>query len=287
MYVTIGALLWSIAGLALKYIPWHPLSISCVRGTVAALTIGCIRRKWRPRMTRATVCAALCMFVTAILFMFANKLTTAANAIVIQYTAPVYVLLASAMVRKTRLRTLDILTVVFTIGGVILFFVDQLGEGAWLGNALALLSGATFAGVFFFNSDASANPEDASYVGCAVSIFLLPLLLSDPQVQLPAADWTPWIAVILLGVFQLGLGYFFFAKGVQQTGAVTAVIISAAEPILNPVWVFLVMGERPGTLSIIGGIIVIVTICIYNALNARQANASSAGNSEEELSPAK
>ena len=273
-YVMLGALLWSFAGLAVKFIPWHPLSIACVRGVTAAITIALVRRKWRPKLNKATAWASVCMLATTILFMFANKLTSAANAIVLQYTAPVYVLLASALIRKTRLRLVDILTVIFTIVGVVLFFVDRLGEGALLGNSVALVSGMTFAGVFFFNSDPSASPEDASFIGCGLSIFLVPMLFFDPQVS--AGGWTPWVAVILLGVIQLGLGYYFFSKGVQQTGAVTAVIISAAEPILNPVWVFLVLRERPGILSIIGGIVVIVTICGYNMLGARQKETATA-----------
>ena len=268
VYVMMAALFWSFAGLGVKYIPWHPLSISCIRGTVAAITIACIRRKWRPVLNRATVMAALCMFVTTVLFMFANKLTSAANAIVLQYTAPVYVLIATAVASKKKLRPLDLFTVLFTIAGIVLFFVDHLGAGALLGDLLALLSGVTFAGVFFFNGLPSSNPEDASFLGCAFSVFLIPFLFTDPQII--AAGWIPWAVAIPLGIVQLGLAYFCFAKGVQQTGAVTAIIISAAEPILNPIWVFLVIREQPGPLSILGGVIVIVTICAYNLISAKK-----------------
>ena len=268
MYVMLAALFWSFAGLGVKYIPWHPLSISCVRGTVAAITIACIRKQWRPTFTRTTLWAALCMFATTILFMFANKLTSAANAIVLQYTAPVYVLIATAIVNKTKLRPIDLLTVVFTLVGIVLFFLDHLGKGALLGDILALLSGLTFAGVFFFNSRPTTHPQDASFIGCGMSIVLLPMLFTDKQVV--SSGVMPWVVVILLGIFQLGLAYLFFAKGVQKTGAITAVVISAAEPILNPIWVFLVMREQPGTLSLIGGMIVIATICFYNLCNAKQ-----------------
>ena len=268
LYVMLGALFWSLAGLGIKYVPWHPLSISCVRGVVAAITIGCIRRQWKPTFSKATVCAALCMFATTVLFMFANKLTSAANAIVLQYTSPIYVLVASALASKNRLRLIDILTVIFTLLGVVLFFLDHLGDGAILGDVLALLSGATFAGVFFFTSKPSANPQDASFMGCMLAGVLFPMLLVDKQVV--TGGIMPWVVIIALGVVQLGLGYLFFAKGVQRTGAVTSVIISAAEPILNPLWVFLALGETPGALSIVGGAIVIITICAYNVVSARK-----------------
>ena len=268
LYVMLAALLWSFAGVGAKYIPWHPLSISCVRGAVAAITIACMRRQQRPTLTKATIAASLCMFATSTLFMFAIKLTSSANAIVLQYTAPVYVLIATTLVKKSRFRPMDIGAVLLTLTGIVFFFVDHMGKGAMLGNALSLLSGMTFACVFFINSLPSANPQDASLIGCALSFLLLPMLLIDKQVV--SAGWLPWFVAILLGSVQLGLAYYFFSKGVQQTGAITSSIICTAEPILNPLWVFLVMNERPGTLSIIGGIIVIITICTYNILSVKQ-----------------
>ena len=268
LYVALGALLWSFAGLGVKFIPWHPLSISCVRGVVGALTIALMGRRWRPTLNKATVLTGFFMFATAILFMFANKLTSAANAIVLQYTAPVYVLIASALAAKARLKALDICTVLLTLLGIVLFFVEHMGKGALLGDSLALLSGLTFAGVFFCNSLPGTNPQDASFLGCAMAIFLVPMLFTDPQVA--AGGLVPWVAVVSLGVAQLGLGYYFFAKGVKQTGAVAASIISTAEPIFNPIWVFLFLGERPGVLSLLGGGIVVVTICVYNILSAKR-----------------
>ena len=269
MYMLMAAVFWSFAGLCAKFIPWHPLSISAVRGPIAAITVMCARRQWRIKLSRTTVMAALCMCATTVLFMFANKLTSAANAIVLQYTAPAYVLVATALIRKAKFRPVDVFTVVFTLGGIVLFFVDHMGQGALLGDVLALLSGLTFAGVFFFNGLPSSNPEDASVLGCALSGLFFPMVFMDTQVV--TAGLEPWIVVIAMGVVQLGLAYFFFAKGVQQTGSVTAAVISSCEPILNPIWVFLAMGERPGTLSIIGGAIVILTICVYNLWNAKNA----------------
>jgi len=270
VYVLLAAIFWSFAGIGVKYIPWHPLSISCVRGIVAAITIACLQKQWKIKLTKATVMAAACVFVTTILFMFANKMTSAANAIVLQYTSPIFVLIASTIASKSKFKLMDICTVCLTLLGITLFFMDSIGvQGNLWGDILALLSGVTFAGVFFVNGLPSANPKDASLLGCAFSIFLLPMLFTDGGVAM--GGWQAWVVAILLGTVQQGLAYYFFAKGVSQTGSVTASIICTAEPILNPLWVFLIMKERPGVLSLIGGVIVVATIAVYNIISIRQS----------------
>ena len=266
LYILIAALLWSLAGLGIKYIAWHPLSIACVRGTFAALTIIVLRRKAVMKLTRATIITALCMNATIIMFMFANKLTTAANAVVLQYTAPVYVIIFSMIILKTRPRLLEIVAVLMIFGGIALFFIDHFSKGVLLGDILALLSGVTFSGVFFFNTLPDANPSDASVLGCSMLAVLIPFLFFDPQVANGGAF--PWIVAISLGVFQFGIAYYFFSKGIQSTGAVASSIICTLEPIFNPIWVFLALGEKPGNLSIIGAVIVIATVCLYNVVNS-------------------
>ena len=260
----------------IKSIPWNPLSIVCLRGLTAALTLTLLRRGWRVPITRTTLPAAVCMFLTAVLFISATKLTTAANAAVLQYTAPIYVILFTFIFLKKKSRPLDIITVVITFGGISLFFIDRIQFGSLLGDGLALLCGMTLAGVFYFNGLPESRPLDSVYLGCMLSVILLPVLFFDPQ--LIAGGPLPWLMLGLLGVFQFGLGYFFFSKGIKQTGAVTASIIGMAEPIFNPVWVFLVIGELPGFLAIVGAVIVITMICYYNiatsARNRRLANST-------------
>jgi drug/metabolite transporter (DMT)-like permease len=267
VYILLAALFWSLGGVGVKYVPWQALPISCVRSIAAAATIAVMRRQWRIRWTKATVLAALCAFATVTLFMFSNKLTTAANAIVLQYTAPVYVILMTVFVSKKPLRKTDLAAVVVILGGISLFFIDHLGHGMLLGDCLALASGVAFAGVFFFNSLPGANPLDANYLGCVLSALLLPWLWIDPAVREGGA--VPWIVAVSMGIFQLGLGYFFFSIGIRRTSGITSSIICTIEPILSPVWVFLVVGERPGVISIVGACIVIVTVCLYNIADAR------------------
>lgn len=280
VYVALAALMWSMAGLLTKYVPWQPLSIACVRSVTAALTVGIIRRKFFVKINRATLLAGLCLFATTVLFICSNKLTTAANAVVLQFSSPVYVILGTAILNRKRPRAAELLAVALTIGGVALFFLDHLGQGHLAGDLMALLAGVTFAGVFFFNCLPGASPMDGCFLGCALSIVFLPALLTDPSVR--TGGWKPWVVVLILGVFQLGIAYMAFAKGIQSTGAVTSSIICGIEPILNPIWVFLVLGERPGNLAIVGAAVVILTISLYNIWLAKSTQALKAREAEAE-----
>ena len=262
LFILIAALLWSLGGVGTKFIPWQPLSIASIRGILAAIVLLCFRKGAKIHFTRSTICGALCVFTTTVLFMFANKLTTAANAIVLQYMAPVYVLIGVMLVQKKRPKWIDMITILLTFTGIILFFVDHLGSGKTLGDVLAILSGVSFAGVFFFNDLPDSYPQDANLIGCSLSMLLLPFVFTDSAVVQGGSS--PWIAAILLGIVQLGFAYYFFGKGISEVGPVSASIIAIVEPVLNPIWVFLLLQEKPGPLSIFGAAIVIFTILLYN-----------------------
>ncbi len=268
LYIALAATLWSTSGLAVKYIPWMPLSLACARGVIAGITIALFRRKFTVKLTRSVVLSAICLAATTILYICANKLTNAANAIVFQNSAPAYVILLTMLSTRTKPRGVDIITVLLTLTGIAMFFIDHMGHGALFGDILALLSGVTFAGVFFFNSMPDGDPSGASYLGCCLSALLLPFLFFDNSLQ--TGGVLPWMIVIYLGVFQLGIGYFLFSKGSVSTDPLTASIICMIEPIFNPILVFLVMGERPGALSIMGAVVVLVTILLYNILTAKR-----------------
>jgi len=246
----------------IRYIPWNPFSIGSVRGAAACLAIGLYRRSWRVTLNKQTIFAAVCVMATSFLFMAANQLTTAANAIVLQYTAPAYVIVMTLIKGGERPRALDLITVALTFAGITLFFFDQLDAGALLGNLLSLLSGVTFACVFFMNSLPEVDPFETSFLGLGMSALFLPVLFFDQAVL--TSGMTPVALMLIMGVFQLGLAYIMFSKGIKKTGAVTASIISTLEPVLNPVWVFLAVGERPGMLAIVGAVVVIGAITGYN-----------------------
>lgn len=270
LQVLAAAVLWSFAGLGIKHVGWSPLSIAFARGLLAAGVIWAFHRRKFRKPTPAVWLGALGIFCTCVLFLLSNRLTTAANAIVLQYTAPVFVILLSATFLRVRPKRADLLAVGFTLLGVVLFFVDHLGHGALLGDLLALLSGLTFAGVFFANGMPGSNPEQAAFQGNLLSLLLLPFFLSDPKaLSGQALDWT---VVALLGVFQLGLAYVLFSSGSRRTSPVAAAVICTIEPILSPVWVFLAVGETPGPLALVGMGVVILSVALYNFASAMKGS---------------
>ena len=263
------AVLWSFAGIAVKFISWSPITIACLRGILAAAVIGLINWRRFTRPAPAVWLGAVALFATSIIFILCNRLTTAANAIVLQYTAPIFVIFLSALLLHNRPTRLDIFTVLFTLAGIVLFFIDHLGHGALIGDCLALVTGLTFGLVFIANSMKGSNPVLVSFLGNLMSIFLLPFALRDPALH--AAAPAEWVVILLMGVFQMWLSYALFAVGMETTPPIKASVICALEPVLNPVWVFLLMGEKPGKLAIFGIIIVIATILFYNIATLRIA----------------
>ena len=252
-----------------KLIPWSGLSIAALRSLIAALTIGLVRKSFRVRWTRSTVLAGIFILSTTVLYMIANKLTSAANAIVLQYTTPLHIIVLSLIVFKQKPRKRDLMAITGVALGIALFCADQLESGRLLGDVLALASGMTFAGVFFANKLDGASPVDAAFLGNALGIVLLPFLFFDP-LFIHNQGPLPWITIIVMGIFQQSLGYLLFSKGIRLTSATTSSIIATLEPILNPIWVFLVIGETPSPIALTGGAIVLFTVLIYNTIVTRE-----------------
>jgi len=268
LYIVIAAIFWSFGGLLGKLIPWSGLTIAALRGIFAAITIAIYRRNFRFRFNKPILLAGISLTITTILFMLANKMTSAANAIVLQYTSPVFIILLTLIIYKQKPRKRDIFAIIGVIIGISIFFFDQFKSGNYYGDLIALASGLSFAAVFFANKLPNASPIDATYLGNLLSIFILPFIFFDQsfvQNQSP----TIWLYIILMGVFQLGFGYIFFSLGIKQTPATTSSIIATLEPILNPFWVFLILGEIPTILAIVGGLIVLITVSIYNTIVTR------------------
>lgn len=266
--IFIAAVMWSFAGLGAKLMSWNALSIACVRGFIASITIFLFRKKTKLTLNSSTILASISLLLTTTLFMSANKMTTSANAIVLQYTSPIFILILSVIFLKYKPKFVDYIAISLTLVGISLFFVDQLETGRWLGDLVALLSGLAFAGVFFANRLPKANPMDASLIGNMMSLLLFPFLMFDQNFL--SFKTTDLIVIVLLGVFQLGIPYILFSLGIKRTEAIKSSIISTIEPILNPIWVFLFLNELPGILSLIGGFIVLATILWYNTRKTRE-----------------
>ena len=265
------AFLWSTAGVVIKYIPWNPVAIAGVRAMIAAVTVLVWLRvsKTPLLITAHTWKVAVVMGATCLLFVIANKMTTAANAIVLQFTAPVFLLVFSAVFLGKRFCRADVLTVVITLGGIALFFFDQLDGGKMLGNIVAVASGCTMGLMYMFMDD--AKPAER-----LSSVFLSNALVA--LVGVPFAFITkvevsvvPVLLIVFLGVLQLGIPYILYALAAGDCPPLTCCLLSAIEPLLNPLWVLLFYGEKPGVFALIGGAIVIVTITAWSIYGEKAA----------------
>lgn len=268
LYLVVTAILWSLGGLLIKSVNSNPLAIAGVRSGISAILIIILNGRPKLNWSFAQIGAALAYSATVILFVIANKNTTAANAILLQYTAPVYVVVLSAWLLKEKIRLLDVVTVFFAMGGMVLFFVDSISAKGMIGNIIAALSGVAFAlFTIFMRMQKEGSPVESVLIGNVISAVIgVPFLFSSMP------DTKGWFCLVLLGLVQLGLPYILYSKAIKHVTAVEASVIPILEPVLNPVWVFMLLGEKPGALAIIGGVIVIAAITGRCLISIRTAS---------------
>ena len=225
------------------------------------------RRLPRLRWSALQIGTALCYAGVVILFTIANKMTTAANAILLQYTAPVYVALFSYWVLRERITVADWVTVGVVLGGMLLFFLDDLAPGNLAGNIFSVLSGVFFAlFTLLLRKQKDGSPAEAVMLGNIITALVgLPFYFQ----AFPTAF--EWGALVFLGLFQLGLSYIFYTIAIKNVIALEAILIPVIEPILNPVWVFLLLGEAPGPWALVGGVLVLGAVTALSIYKARTA----------------
>lgn len=258
LYILMTALLWSTGGLLIKYIPGNAVAINGARSFIALIFFWMYKREIKIKINGKILLAALCLVFTNLLYVIANKLTTAANAIVLQYTAPIYVLIWDCIYHKILPKKHQCLVVLMAVGGMVLFFFDQLGGGQMAGNIIAICAGLCFSGVFFINSLPESSSEDSSMIAFGLSFLISIPFLGD----IWKMDGIGIVALLVLGIFQVGLAYVLFAKGSKLTSPVSASLIGLLEAILNPVWVFLFYGEKMGRYALIGAAIILLAVVI-------------------------
>ena len=262
------AALWSIAGIFIKLVPWNAFAVASMRSLVAGAVIALYMaaKRYRFRLSRRALIAGMLEGGVYLCFVCANKLTTAANAIVLQFTSPVFIVLYSALFFGEKIKKSDLTVVLFTLVGIALFFFDQLLGGYILGNCVAILAGMIMAGMFMAIGSLKGEEKFSAVLIGQIFAFLVGLPFCFGGRIVPSA--TAILSVLVLGVFQLGISYILYAKSADYCPPLACCLLGALEPLLNPVWVFLFNGERPGLFALIGAVIVVgaITIwCIYKA----------------------
>lgn len=259
LYILITALLWSTGGILIKFIPGNAVAINGARSLVALLFFLIYKRSIKIKINPYIIAAAICLVLTNTLYVLANKMTTAANAIVLQYTAPIFVLVWDCIYRRRVPKKQQCVVVLMAFAGMILFFFDQLDGGQLAGNLIAIGAGLAFSGVFFINSLPQASSEDSSMIA-----FFLSFLISIPF--LGDVGNMDGMALVVLGVFQVGLAYVLFAKGAKLTSPVSASLIGLLEAVLNPLWVFLFYGEKVGKFALAGAAVILTAVILNTVM---------------------
>lgn len=291
MYVLLSAICFSTGGVLIKSIPWSSFTIQGLRSVFSFLVIGAFMLVRRQKFVwnRTVFFGAVCNTVMSLAFVAATKMTTAANAIVLQFTEPVFVILLMWTLYKKKPGKDAVIACFLVFTGILCFFLESLSAGGMAGNLLAILSGLTYALVMMQKGFKGADFESSLMVSNVMSVVIgIPAYLVDqpfgPVLNIwrmsagygLADSWSSiWLCMVLLGVFQYGFSYIFLSKGLDHVSPVTASLTSTIEPILNPLLVAAFYGETVGAMAIIGAVLVVGSATFYNV---RKAIAAEPGN---------
>ncbi len=257
LYIVVAALLWSTGGIGIKAVIDPPLKVTFYRSIFAAVTLFLLFRKdvrlrWSPAFLAAIVSYGVCLTS----FVIATKWTTAANAIFLQYAGVVWVLLLSPLVLREPMRRRDVIAIVVALGGMALFFVGKFEARGMAGNAMALLSSFFFAALILsLRREHDASRAAVTWGNVFIALALIPAVAGDFALTPKSVG-----ALLFLGVFQIGFAYAAFVKGLKYVTATEASLTGMIEPVANPVWVLLFLGERPSAYAIGGAAIVLAAI---------------------------
>lgn len=252
------ALLWSAGGVLIKLVDWHPMAIAGGRSFIAAIVIWVAFRKESLSFSKPQWIGAIAYCGCVSCFVMATKMTTAANAILLQYTAPVFVALLGTWLLNEKTTRRDWLTIFIVLGGMIFFFIDKVSAGSMLGNIIAVLSGISFAiFIVYMRMQKNSSPYGSVLIGNLLTFGISLFFWSNTSLA-----YTNVLGILLLGFFQLGLAYILYSYAIRHVPALKATLITSIEPILNPIWVFLLIGEQPGFYAMIGGSMVLAAIIL-------------------------
>ena len=258
LYLALAAILWSSSGLFVKILDWQPISILAGRSFFASIVFLFYLRRIPTRFSMWQLLAALMFILTQFLFITSTKLTTAANAIFLQYTMPIYVVLLAYWFLGEKPTRTDWLSMLVIFIGLALFFGDELSAEGFYGNLLAILSGVTGAIMMIsFRAQKNGNPAESNLIA-----FLFTATLGFPFIMKETWTVNSWLILAFLGIVQIGFAFIFFTKGIKHIPALEANLIGTLEPVLNPIWVFLFYGESMGGFALVGGLVVLAGVIL-------------------------
>lgn len=272
LYVLLSAICFSTGGVLIKLIPWSSVSIQGIRSIFSTVVIGGYLRLHHRKFicNKAVVFGAVCNTVMAFSFVAATKLTSAANAIVLQFTEPVFVILLLWLLYKKKPGKDAVLACVIVFSGILCFFFESLSGGGLLGDFLAVFSGFSYALVMLMKKFPGADFESSLLLSNLFSVVVgIPAYVKETEFSMEI-----WFFMVLLGVIQFGVSYIFLSKGLDKVSPVAASLTSTIEPILNPLLVVVFCGETVGRTALLGALLVVGGATVYNL---RQAAKKAAG----------
>lgn len=266
LLIALVAFLWSSGGILIKLVGWNPLALAGMRSLISAVFLLLAARGKRFNFSPVALAGALAYAGTLISFVAATKLTTAANAILLQYTAPIYVALLGGWFLHEHIKWKDWLAIAAVLGGMVFFFLDKLSLTGMGGNLLAIGSGLFFASlVLLLRKQKDGNPLQSIVMG-NILVFLIGLPFSR-GLQFSKGNIA---GILVLGIFQIAIPYLLYSIAIRHVRAFDAILVMTLEPVLNPIWVWLIIAEVPGSWAIVGGLIVIAAILTHGFFSHRQ-----------------
>ena len=265
--LALTAFLWSTSGIAIKLVSWNPLAISGIRSLIAATLLVTVTRGFHFPRTGIGIAASVSYAATMITFVMANKMTTSANAIFLQYLSPAFVAVFAVFLLREFTSRMDWIILSGLIGGMVLFFLDDLDAGGIRGNILAVVSGAFLAlFIVLMRKDTASNAVGKMILGHLIAAAIsIPVVVRSPFPG-PSAS----IGLLYLGLVQIGLTSLLYAYAVPRVPALGTSVVTLLEPVFNPIWVFALLGEVPGRNALIGGAVIIGLVALRSVLTVRR-----------------
>lgn len=271
LLVVAAAIIWSTGGLFIKWTSLNGIELSFGRSLLAAITVAIFTRREGFGLNRMTAITSVLYAALLLLFVLATKATTAANAIFLQYTAPLYVLILEPIFYKEKFRRRDLITVIVCVAGMSLFFIGKLRPQDVTGNILALASGLCFAAYFLLLRHSSAREVNRASSVIYGNLLVVLLCASAGIGAIKNISLADSLSVAYLGIVQIGVAYTLFTLGMSRgIRSLDAGIVGYIEPVLNPVWVFLFLGERPSMWALLGGIIIVGAVATHTIIKAKE-----------------